>query len=185
MKIAFFDLETKYLYQDLGIDRKNGDPSKLKVAVAGVLLDGEHRMFREEEVNELISFLKEVDLIVGHNVLRFDFKVLQAYTSENLMDLFIQKTFDTLQELEKVTGKWLGLDDLAKRNLGMSKNAETILIPKMWRDGKEEEVISYLKNDLDMTKAVYEHGVKVGKFKYDFKDYGKSLGEREVEVRWG
>lgn len=117
--------------------------------------------------------------------MKFDYAVLQAYTDENLMDMFIQKTFDMMHELEKVTGKWLGLDDLGRRNLGMAKNEDSILIPQMWRDGKCEEVISYLKNDLDMTRAIYEHGIKVGKFKYDFKDYGKSLGEREVEVRWG
>ena len=58
------------------------------------------------------------------------------------------------------------------------------IILRLWRDGKHQEVKDYLLNDLKMTEAIFMHGKKVGKFRYEHKDYGKSLGEREVKVKW-
>lgn len=57
-------------------------------------------------------------------------------------------------------------------------------IPKMWREGKREDVRNYLLNDLKITERVYIHGRNGGKFKYEHKEWGESFGEREVFVKW-
>lgn len=178
--IAFFDLETKYLYQEL----ETKDPTKLKLAVAGILSNKEHLFFEEGQVQELFKTLNQADLIVGHNLLRFDYLVLQPYFKQNIIKTLQNKTFDTMLELDKLTSCWTSLDDLCKRNLGITKTVDTLKIPKMWREGKHQEVKDYLLNDLKMTEAVFNHGRNVGKFKYDHKEYGKSFGEREVSVKW-
>lgn len=176
----FFDLETQYLFSDFNTQ----DPSKLKVAVAGILKNNHHKFFHEEQVKELIIELKNADLIVGHNLLNFDYNVLRPYTNENLIEKLYPKTFDMIQDLKKITGCLIGLDDLCKRNVGMSKTIDSKKIPKMWRDGKHQEVRDYLLNDLKMTKEIYEYGTKHKKLKYEHKEYGESFGEREAKVNW-
>lgn len=185
INIVFFDLETQYLFQELGMrDYKSRDPTKLKLAVAGILSNKQHLFFDENQAQELFKTLNQADLIVGHNLVRFDYLVLQPYINQNIIKTLQNKTFDTMLELEKLTQCWTSLDDLCKRNLCMTKTIDTMKIPKMWRDGKHQEVKNYLLNDLKMTEAIFMHGKNVGKFKYEHKDYGKSLGEREVCVKW-
>ncbi len=56
----------------------------------------------------------------------------------------------------------LSLDNLARRNLGRGKK-EGISgrsIPKMWREGKREEVIAYNREDLALTFALWRHMVE-------------------------
>src|SRR3989344_1315234 len=147
MKTIFFDLETQYLFKDLGMmDFQSRDPSKLKVAIAGILLDKKPLFFHENQITELLEHLKNADLIVGHNLLRFDYLVLQPYVNVNIAKLLGNKTFDMMLELEKRTRCWVSLDDLGRRNLGIAKSIDTIKIPKMWRDGQHKEVKDYLTN---------------------------------------
>ncbi len=186
MKTVFFDLETQYTFQELGMNKQNRDPTKLKLAVAGILYNKEHMYFEEGQIQELFETLNQADLIVGHNLLRFDYLVLQPYSEQNIIKKLQNNTLDTWDELRKVTGGcWTSLDDLAKRNLCLTKTHDASEIPKMWRDGKHQEVKDYLLNDLKLTEGVFNHGKNVGKFRYEHKDYGKSLGEREVSVKWG
>ncbi len=185
MNIAYFDLETQHLFQELGMtDYRSNDPTKLKLAVAGVLFQKETLFFEDNQVQELFRTLNQADLIVGHNLLRFDYLVLQPYIKQNIIKTLQNKTFDMMRELEKSTQCWTSLDDLCKRNFGMTKTVDTLKIPKMWRDGKHQEVKDYLLNDLRMTEAIFNHGRNVGKFRYEHKHYGKSMGEREVCVKW-
>lgn len=185
MNVIIFDLETQYLFKELGmLDFNSRDPTKLKLSVAGILTNGKSLFFNENQIAELMEYLKKADLIVGHNLLRFDYLVLQPYVDEDVIKLLANKTFDMMLELEKTTGCWIPLDDLGKRNIGMIKNMDTLKIPKMWREGKHEEVKNYLINDLKMTEAIFNHGKQAGKFKYEHKEYGESLGEKEVIVKW-
>ena len=185
MNTVFFDLETQYLFSELGMrDHKSRDPSRLKLAVAGTLSDDCHLFFHEDQVEDLLKILDNADLIIGHNLFRFDYLVLQPYADADVVKSLDFKTFDTMLELKKLTNCWTSLDDLCGRNLGMRKTVNTLKIPKMWRDGKHQEVIEYLLNDLKMTESLYNHGKKNKKLKYEYKEYGKSFGEREVEVDW-
>ncbi len=185
MNIIFFDLETQFLFQELGMkDYQSRDPTKLKLAIAGILSNKRHELFQENQAQELLENLIKADLIVGHNLLRFDYLVLQPYTEENIVKILKPKTFDMMLELEKLTRCWVSLDDLGKRNLGIGKTIDTMKIPKMWRDGKHQEVKEYLLNDLRMTEGIFNHGKSVKKFKYEHKEYGESYGEREVRVVW-
>ena len=185
MKTVFFDLETQYLFRDLGMmDYKSREPGRLKLAVAGVLSDNEYLFFHEDRVQELFKILNQADLIVGHNLLRFDYLVLQPYFRQNIPAMLQHKTFDMMRELEKLTGCWISLNDLGQRNLGVSKTVDVLKIPKMWRAGRHQEVKDYLAHDLEMTAGIFNHGKKIKRFRYERKEYGESLGEREVSVEW-
>ena len=196
-KIGFFDLETQYLFEDIEPrwkqmswnERKRIHDTlarKLRLAVAGLMdHEGDVKFFTEENTGELFNALESVDLIVGHNLFGFDYIVLSPYhSSVDVVEKFQEKTFDTLQELEKVTGIWTGLDDLGHLNLGIHKSENTLKIPAMWRDGKHDEVKAYLRTDLEITKGIYNYGKTRGELKYTHKDYGKIEGVRTVKVHW-
>jgi len=196
-RIGFFDLETQWLFQEIEprweqmswrekTEIRDTLSKKLRLAVAGLMdHEGNVKFFTEENIEELFNALESVDLIVGHNLFGFDYIVLSSYhSSVDVVEKFQEKTFDTLQELEKVTGNWTALNDLGQLNLGVHKSEDTLKIPKMWRDGKHDEVKEYLRTDLEITKGIYDYGKTRGELKYTHKDYGKIKGVRTVKVHW-
>ena len=185
MNVIFFDLETQHTFDELGLNRKNPtNLTKLKLAVAGVLTNGKHMFFYENEVDELFKTLGQADTIVGHNLFRFDYLVLKPYFNFDIQRSLRARTFDIMHELDKKTGCWIGLNELCRINLGITKTENPLEIPKMWRDGKHAEVQEYLLNDLKMIEGILNHGKKFGKIKYDHKEYGVSMGMKEVNVEW-
>ena len=97
----------------------------------------------------------------------------------DVVEKFQEKTFDTMKELEQVTGIFTNLDDLGRLNLGIQKSEDTLKIPKMWRDGKQDKVKEYLRTDLEITKGIYDYGKTKGELKYTHKNYGKT-----AKVHW-
>ena len=196
-KIGFFDLETQWLFQEIeprwehmrGYERsriRDTLARELRLAVAGLMdYEGDVKFFTEENIGELFNALESVDLIIGHNLLRFDYIVLSSYhSSVDVVEKFQEKTFDTMKELEQVTGIFTSLDDLGRLNLGIPKSEDTLKIPKMWRDGEQDKVREYLRTDLEITKGLYDYGKTKGKLKYTHKNYGKIEGVRTAKVHW-
>lgn len=195
-EIGFFDLETQWLRQEIDPQwdsrswkEKNKISievtKKLRLAVAGLMdNEGDVKFFTEETIEELFDALNSVDLIIGHNLLGFDYIVLSPYSHMKVLEKYQEKTFDTLKELEKVTGIWTGLDDLGQRNLGIRKSENTLKIPAMWRDGKHDAVKAYLQTDLEITKGIYDYCKTGGELKYTHKEYGEIKGVRAVKVHW-
>ena len=177
-KIVFFDLETKKLFSDVPGPR---DPSKLGLAVAGILIEDKHTFFEEDKVKDLFKALDAADLIVGHNLLRFDYLVLQPYTDFDVLEHYKKKTIDMHAHLENKTGKYLALDHLAQMNIGMKKPFDGTLIPPLWNAGKHKEVKEYLLNDLKMTKSVFLHGKNTKKLKYRDRDTGLT---QDIIIDW-
>lgn len=186
--VTYLDIETQHLITDFpGNWDREENYEKLKIAELGILQNGVYETYGEDDIDQLLDMLDDASLIVGHNIIKFDYKVLKHYVEKDDMEKLEKKVFDTMLEFQKrCVGKasWVKLDDLARRNFGMGKTEDSMDIPKMWREGKREEVKSYLLNDLKMTEKVYLHGRKGGTFKYEHKEWGKSFGEREVFIKW-
>lgn len=194
--ICFFDIETQYLFEEIEphwnsmtwkekSKLKDKLSRKLKLAVAGLLINNQPiRFFDETEVNDLFSALESTDIIVGHNLLNFDYIVLSRYFSENQIESLVSKTIDTLSEIDKISGVWTKLDDLGELNFGINKLENTKDVPKLWRNGEYERVKIYLRRDIEIQKKVYLLGKEEGQMKYLHKEYGKIKGVRLVEVNW-
>lgn len=162
VEIAFLDLKTQYLFQELGMrDNQNRDPTKLKLGMAGLLSDKQFLFYDESQAQELFVKLNQVDLIVGRNLVGFHYLVLQPYIKQNIIQALQNKTFDIMLELEKSTRCWTSLDNLCKRNLGMNQTIDTMKVPIMWREGKQKEVKEYLLNDLKLTAKFFLCMIKI------------------------
>ena len=191
-KVAFFDLETEQLFEDLGMESKwSRDPSKLSIACACVKVNEEPcRVFLKEQAGDLFDLLQSCDLVVGHNLYSFDYSVLQGAVHRPVANMLNTKTLDLLFDLEKKTGQRIALNDLAKLNLGQEKTEDSRSVPFMWRTGKKQQVIDYCINDVELTKKVFELGRDHKKLKYtakfmDFKSGERLIiGVKEAEVDW-
>jgi len=120
----------------------------------------ETQYFDEGQEGELIKVLDSFDLIVGHNVLDFDFLVLSPYYDSDTINHFRPKTLDALDYLKKITGRYISLDELAQLNIGEKKTMNGADAPKLWRSEKRDIVRAYCKNDVELLRKVYLQGKK-------------------------
>jgi hypothetical protein len=77
--IVYFDLETQRTANDAGGWDKKRDMG-MSIGVTYSTRDGAYRIYSEKRVQELVDQLVRADLVVGFNVVNFDYEVLMGYT---------------------------------------------------------------------------------------------------------
>lgn len=153
--IVYFDLETQRTANDAGGWDKKRDMG-MSIGVTYSTASGQYQIYSEKRVNDLINELLRADLVVGFNVINFDYEVLMGYT---ILDLPHQiRTLDLLVELEKKLGHRLSLDAVATATLGVGKTGDGLDAIRWWREGKLLEIAEYCCFDVKVTKLVHEHG---------------------------
>lgn len=189
MNTVFFDLETLNLFEDvepqwnaMDWEMRNANQrrlcAKLGIAVAGVGVGEDVEFFEQDEAELLVGTLLAADRVVGHNVLAFDYPVMEPYVGQARIERLKPKTVDMLAELRKLTRVHIGLNDLAQLNLGKGKTDDPRMVPTLWRKGEHERVRSYLRSDVELTREIFEYGARKGKLRYTKKDWKK--GTRDV-----
>ena len=175
--IVYFDLETQRTANDVGgWDKKRDMGMSLGVTYSTAL--GEYRIFSEKRVNDLIEQLRKADLVVGFNVINFDYEVLMGYT---ILDLPHQcRTLDLMVDIEKKLGHRLGLDAVASASIGVGKTGDGLDAIRWWREGRMLDIAEYCCFDVKCTKLVHEYGVAHRKLFYTDRFQQK----RGVEVEW-
>ena len=118
--IVVFDLETQNSFDDVG-GYRNMRALKMSVGVTWNSADQSFHRYDEKHVPALIEELKSASLVVGFNVLNFDYEVLMAYTSEPLRSL---PTTDMLDHIYRRLGFRVKLDDLARATLNAKKSGD-------------------------------------------------------------
>ncbi len=174
--IVFFDLETQQSFQEVG-GRHNIRHLCLSVAVTYSTADGKYHYYTEENVADLIEELKAAGLVVGFNVVGFDYEVLKAYTDYPLRKL---PTMDIMNDVYRVLGFRLGLDALASATLGTTKSADGMQAIRWWRQGMMKELFDYCQQDVEITRQLYEFG-KQNKY-VQYRD--RQWRIRRVPVNW-
>jgi DEAD/DEAH box helicase domain-containing protein len=153
--IVYFDLETQRTANDVGgWDKKRDMGMSLGVTYSTRL--GEYRIYSEKRVDDLVKQLLQADLVVGFNVVNFDYEVLMGYT---VLDLPHQcHTLDLMVDIEKKLGHRLGLDAVASASLGVGKTGDGLDAIRWWREGKILKIAEYCCFDVKLTKEVHEFG---------------------------
>ena len=175
--IVYFDLETQRTANDAGgWDKKRDMGMSIGVTYSTKL--GEYRIFREPQVDALVDQLLRADLVVGFNVINFDYEVLMGYT---ILDLPHQcRTLDMLVEIEKALGHRLGLDALATATLGVGKTGDGLDAIRWWREGRLAEIAEYCCYDVKCTKLVHEYGAEHGRLFFN----DRFQQRKSVTVEW-
>lgn len=173
---VFFDLETKYLADEVG-GWDNIYKMQLAVAVTYSTADATYRHFLEEQASELVAELQAADLVVGFNLFRFDYTVLQPYTVVPLQQL---PSVDMLQDIYRALGFRVSLASLASATLNASKSADGIQAVHWFRQGEVDKVLAYCERDVEVTRDVYEFGRRYGFVRY----FDRNYRVRQVPVNW-
>jgi len=177
--IVYFDLETKRTANDAG----GWDKQALMGMSIGVTYSTKLDAYKiytdsEEDVNTLVQQLLRADLVVGFNLVKFDYEVLMGYTPYDLPSLV--PTLDLLLDLTEKIGHRIGLDAVSQSTLGIGKTGDGLDAIKWWREGRILEIAEYCCYDVKATKLVHEYGCLHKKVFY----HDRAQQKRTVPVTW-
>ena len=150
----FFDLETQKTFDDVG-GRHNTRQLGLSVGVTYSTADQDYHVYTEGDVKDLVQDLSQADLVVGFNVLRFDYEVLRAYSDHPFTQI---PTVDMLDHVYRALGFRVSLDSLASATLSAKKSADGLAAVRWYKTGQMDKIIKYCKQDVKVTKDLYEFG---------------------------
>jgi hypothetical protein len=174
--IVYFDLETQKSADEVG-GWNNINRMGLSVGVTYSTARGDYKIYGEKQVNDLLNELQRADLVVGFNILRFDYEVLHGYTPFDLTQL---PTLDMLVDLQAILNHRLSLDSIATATFGVEKTAEGLQAIEWFKEGKMLEIAEYCCYDVKITKLVHEYGCSQRQLHYNNR-FGKKL---TVPVKW-
>ncbi|MEJ2058622.1 MAG: DUF1998 domain-containing protein, partial [Desulfofustis sp.] len=151
-----FDLETKRSAEEVGGWGRAENMGMSVGVVYDALLDGFVTYF-EDEVKQMIDHLHRSDMVVGFNNRRFDYRVLSAYTRQNLSRL---PTLDLLEEIHNQLGYRLSLNRLATETLGAQKTGDGLQALAWFKEGKLKEIAEYCREDVILTRNLMLYAVE-------------------------
>ncbi len=173
---AVLDIETRYSAQEVG---GWGNCHRMGVSFA-VVFDSRNQefvTFDQEQAADLGSFLEDFSLVVGFNLLKFDYRVLQGLSDYDFSSL---PTLDMLREIEARLGHRLSLDHLARHTLGTNKSANGLMALKWWKEGELDKIVEYCRQDVSVTRDLYLFGRDKGYLMFKNKA-GKKV---RIPVSW-
>lgn len=172
MRKITFDIETSNTFQDVG----RADPALLDLSVicAHDSETGEYNIYTKEELFNLWPIIEKADMLIGYNSDHFDIPLLNKYYPGDLKKI---KSLDILKEIKNSLGRRLKLDSVAEATLGKKKIGHGLEAVAWWKKGEVEKVKKYCKEDVEITKKLYEYALKNRALKY--KDFG---GTREIKL---
>lgn len=176
-KVLVFDLETQKSFQDVG-GRDRMHELKLSLAVVYDYSLDQYRTYTEPEASALVDALLSASKVIGFNVKNFDYLVLRPYRPE--VDFRKIPTLDLLEEVQKVLKFRLSLDSIASATLRRGKSAGGLDAIRWFREGRMDLIEKYCRDDVEITRQVYEHGRDHGQLKYHSR-FGEILA---FEVAW-
>ena len=177
MDIVYFDLETQRTANDVGgWDKKH--EMGMSIGVTYSSRDGCYEIFPGDRADALVKRLQRADLVVGFNHIRFDYDVLMAYTILDLREALI--SLDLLQEVERIVGHRLKLEDIAQATLGVGKTADGLDAIRWWREGRLLDIAKYCCFDVKVTRLVHEYGASNKEIFYNDR-FGR---KQRLPVEW-
>jgi DEAD/DEAH box helicase domain-containing protein len=153
-RYGVLDIETRRSAQEVGGWNK---AERMGVSCA-VLYDSKQDKFYtylQEEMDGLIHHLQKLDLVIGFNIIQFDYKVLSGLSQFNFHSL---PTLDLLLKVHEILGYRLSLDHLAQQTLGSKKTADGLMALKWWQQGRLDKIIKYCTQDVRVTRDLYRFG---------------------------
>ena len=175
--VVYFDLETQRTANDAGGWQRKRDMG-MSIGVTYSTRLGEYRIYTEKNVDALVDQLVRADLVVGFNVIKFDYEVLMGYT---ILDLPHHcRTLDLLLEIEMKLGHRLGLESVASATLKVGKTGDGLDAIRWWREGRLLEIAEYCCFDVKCTKLVHEYGISNRRLHYN----DRFQQRKSVSVEW-
>ena len=175
-RILYFALETQKSAEDVG-GWGNIHDMKLAVGVVWDSYEQEYFSYQENTALQLVEKLQTADLVVGFNVKKFDYGVLQPYAGFDLDEI---TTFDMLIDINKKLGHRLSLNHLAENTLNAKKSADGLVSLQWYKQGEIDKIIKYCRQDVEITRDLFLYGESHGYVKYSTR----SGVVKDLKVDW-
>jgi DEAD/DEAH box helicase domain-containing protein len=148
------------------------DFKQMRISVVGAYFydTDEYICYEEKDFPQLWSRLEQADRLIGYNSRYFDTPILNNYYPGDL-NQFLQ--LDMLEEIKKSLGFRLKLDDVASASVGHKKSGHGLQAVEWWKQGEIQKIKDYCLQDVKVTKAVYEYGLKYGALAYEDRLNGR------------
>lgn len=153
-RIVVFDLETQRSFDEVG-GRQHIARLGVSLAVVYDYTDRAFHVYHAHEVPQLVAALEQADVVIGFNVLRFDYLVLKGALGRPVRP---RRTLDMLDDIHRRLGFRVKLDSLAYNTLGVRKSADGLQALQWWREGRIDLIRDYCMQDVDVTRRLYEFG---------------------------
>ncbi len=172
---VIFDIETKSWFTETG----TSDPKDLGASIVSLYarkLDDDHNeiegqmlSFWESEFDQMWKYFLEADRIIGFNSIDFDVRVLEAYAPKDFAKL---PHFDIILHVKNAFGHRVSLNAIARDTLGDTKIDSGANAVMYWQSGDPEKLAllkKYCEADVDITKRIYDYGLRTKKLKFTDK----------------
>lgn len=161
MRKIILDIETSNTFQDVG----SNDPSKLSLSLMVVYdyATDTYYTFTQDTIGDLWPMMEKTDLIIGYNSDHFDIPLLNKYYPGDLTTI---GSLDLMTEIKNIVGRSLKLDNIAHATLGVGKSGHGLQAIEWWKKGEMEKVEKYCRDDVKITKEIYEYALTHGNLKY-------------------
>lgn len=160
MREITFDIET---ISQSASHRVDPSEQELTVVVIHDSKTGEYTSYIQEELPKLWPILEKADMLIGFNSNTFDIPILNRYYPGDLSQIL---SLDLLVEVQKVLGRRIRLDLIARATLGTGKSGGGLKAMEWWRNGEVERVRAYCTDDVRITRKLYEYALEHGVLKY-------------------
>jgi DEAD/DEAH box helicase domain-containing protein len=116
--------------------------------------------FGQEDIPALAAVLEGAPLVVGFNLLRFDYAVLAPHAPG--CDFRSLRTLDMLLKIHEQISYRLSLDNLARATLDNPKSADGLAALRWWQEGRTDLIEAYCRQDVAVTRDLYIFGRRHG-----------------------
>ena len=152
--VVVFDLETQRSFDEVG-GRDQMHLLGMSLAVVYSFVDDSFSTFLEAEVEALVDRLASAELVVGFNLLGFDYRVLQGYVDHPFDSL---PTLDLMVDLQQKLGFRPRLESVVQSSLEAVKLADGLQALAWYREGRLDLIEEYCREDVRLTRDVYLFG---------------------------
>ncbi len=161
MRYVVFDLETQNTFADV----ESNDPVDLSISVGCAYdsLTDTYTTVAIDELNKLWPVIEQADVLVGYNSDHFDIPLLNKYYPGDLTKM---KSIDIMASIRESLGKRLKLDSVAQATIGAKKSGNGLMAIKWWREGDIASIKKYCKQDVKVTKELFEYALANAKVFY-------------------
>lgn len=178
MPILVLDTEIKKAIIKEGETRIEGieycagfdDFENMGISCLGVydFMEDRNLIFMDDNMDQLRDLIKERELFVGFNNVRFDNQLWTANgihipedrSYDLLLDMWNSMGFT--EEFSKDTHAGYGLDATSSANLGAGKNDNPAMAPVNYQRGEFGKLIRYQMGDVDLTRQLFIRAVNHG-----------------------
>lgn len=152
--ILVFDLETQRSFDEVG-GRDKMHLLGMSLGVVYSFADDSFQTYLEADVEALVARLSAAELVVGFNLLGFDYHVLRGYVDVPIDSL---RTLDLMVDLQGKLGFRPKLDSVVQASLQAGKSADGLQALTWYREGRLDLIEQYCRDDVRLTRDVYLFG---------------------------